>query len=268
MSSRLGLLACAKKPVSVISMPVKHMPHCTASYSSIARCNGDKTPSRAKDSTVVTCHPTASPTGTRHDMAGCPSSKTLQAPQKPSRHTTFAPVRKNSSRRTSTSGVNGSLSENRSSPLILSGKGMAQYLFPGVQKPAGSLPGRGGEYLVASGELARKRLVNGFCDLDGVRRVAVYADRLGDDRYVLAADRTRQSFVHRPLHFRRDFGGGDCAVLLGDDLAAIIVIVEVRVKFAREGDSAPGEHLRHRAVGVGDHRQPRREGGVGHAFRD
>src|SRR5215470_19346992 len=107
-----------------------------------------------------------------------------------------------------------------------------QMTLPGVHEPGESLEGQGGEDLVASKEVARKRLANGLCDLDGVRRVAVYADRLGDDRYVLAADRTRQSFIHRPLYFRRDYGGGDRAVLLGDDLAAIIVIVEISVKFA------------------------------------
>ena len=66
----------------------------------------------------------------------------------------------------------------------------------------------------------------------------MHADRLGDDRYVLAADRTRQSFVDRPHHSRRDFGGRDRVVLLGDNLATVIVIVEVRIKFARKGDPA------------------------------
>ena len=53
-----------------------------------------------------------------HDATGLPSSRTMQAPQKPSRQTGLAPVKKNSSRSTSTSGLRGSLADTRSSPLI------------------------------------------------------------------------------------------------------------------------------------------------------
>ncbi len=57
-------------------------------------------------------------------------------------------------------------------------------------------------------------------------------------------------------------------MLPGDDLSTMVVIVEIRVELAGERDAAPGEDLRHGAVRIGDHRQARRERGVGDAFGD
>ena len=57
ISSRVGFgLRVREARSALMSMPGKHMPHWTASCCSIARCNGDKTPSCDSDSTVSTAH--------------------------------------------------------------------------------------------------------------------------------------------------------------------------------------------------------------------
>src|SRR5258708_27683947 len=84
-------------------------PHCGTSSSIHAFCSGCE---RLLDSPsmVVTCFPSARDTGATHERIAFPSKCTVQAPQSAIPQPNFVPVSPSESRRTHSSGVDGSTS--------------------------------------------------------------------------------------------------------------------------------------------------------------
>src|SRR5688572_24643889 len=95
-------LSSMQKPVSDITNPTVQKPHCVPDSSTIACCTGVSDPSSGLMPSIVTmCLPAALASGIRHDVivryrilpsVGSPTSS-VHAPQSPSRHPIFVPLR-------------------------------------------------------------------------------------------------------------------------------------------------------------------------------
>ena len=99
ISSRLGLGCFATSTAAETTWPGVQKPHCTAS----ARTNASTSGWSRSPSIVVISAPSSVCTSVMHDSIGTPPTSTVQAPQCPSPHATFVPVRPRSSRSTSAS---------------------------------------------------------------------------------------------------------------------------------------------------------------------
>ena len=201
------------------------MPHWTASLACIAACSGERPSPSASDSTVRTERPSTWASGTRQDVAGSSSTSTVQAPQNPSSHATFVPVRCRRSRSTVDSGVSGGASTARSCPLTVKaitpspraressvGSTWTRY------QPGASMPSRGMNSPAcarASGPgrrldrapAARRRLDRADRDAQAV----VALREAGDRDRVVAGLAQRQPGVRGPARHRRGHGGDDRA---------------------------------------------------------
>src|SRR5439155_5316658 len=96
ISSRVGAGLAATSADADTIWPGVQNPHCTASVRTNAPTSGwSRSPS-----IVVISAPSSVCTSVMHDSVGTPATRTVQAPQWPSPHAIFVPVRPRSSRST------------------------------------------------------------------------------------------------------------------------------------------------------------------------
>src|SRR5947208_989814 len=101
ISSRVGCSCAPTSATALTIWPGVQKPHCTAS----ARTNASTIGWSRSPSIVVTAWPATRWASVMHESVGSPSTSTVQAPQWPSLHATFVPVRPMRSRRSSASDV-------------------------------------------------------------------------------------------------------------------------------------------------------------------
>ena len=122
ISSRVGSGFASTSAAAETIWPGVQKPHCSAS----ARTNAATSGWSRRPSIVVTSRPSTVCTSVMHESTGTPSSCTVHAPQWPSPHAIFVPVRPRSSRSTSASVRPTAGSTSYAWPLTLSMRGHRQ----------------------------------------------------------------------------------------------------------------------------------------------
>src|SRR2546421_2446244 len=113
ISSRVGCAFAATRADADTTWPGVQKPHCVASAFTNAPTSGwSRRPS------IVVTSPSTVCASVMHESTGTPSTSTVQAPQWPSLHAIFVPVRPSSSRRTAARLVSTGTSTLYASPLI------------------------------------------------------------------------------------------------------------------------------------------------------
>ncbi len=120
ISASLGSGVRASRAVAVIIMPGVQKPHCRPCSWKKPSCTGCSTPPCSSPSTVATAAPSACTASSVHDLAGTPSTSTVQAPQLVVSQPMCVPVRPATSRMKWTSSSRGSMSASTACPLIVS----------------------------------------------------------------------------------------------------------------------------------------------------
>src|ERR1700730_5267887 len=100
--------------------PGPQNPHCREPKCSNNFCSGCRCSAVASPSMVSTSRPSTWPASIRQEFTGLPSTITVHAPQSPTSHPSFAPVRLNWSRNSRSSVVSGGTEALRVSPFSLS----------------------------------------------------------------------------------------------------------------------------------------------------
>ena len=103
ISGRVGLEFRSSKAFALRSMPGVQNPHWMAPLSTKARCSGCGSWNVPMPSMVLICRPSIWDTFVTQDLVGVPSISTVHEPHAPSPQPSLAPVRPNSSRKTSMS---------------------------------------------------------------------------------------------------------------------------------------------------------------------
>ena len=83
----------------------------------------------------------------------------------------------------------------------------------------------------------------GLGDNDGIRSVAVNTDGFSDNADIDPIDGSCYSFGDRTSNLGCDLVRFDDMVVLRDDLSPVIIVIEIGIKFAREGDAASREYV-------------------------